>query len=188
MGTSVNQSSPRTLNWAAAQAGYLSVEVPIPRIALEVWLAASNQEAGDLARLITQPIVARLGLMASQAKSAPELTMAIARALAESKQSTLGTDIARRAALRCIGTPDRIEAYTAGVFSEATAYLLARDLPGFVGSGRAHTVVDSMEFKAQIMGHVEGIARSVGRPKSLDAKNWRAVVDKVLKRLRGSPE
>jgi hypothetical protein len=186
VGTSVNQASPRTLNWNAAQAGYRDAAIPIARVASEVWRAALNQETGNIAELIAQPIVARLGDLAVRAQSAADAARSTALATAKSKQSSLATDIARRAAIQCVGAADRFSTYTERVFAEATAYLVARDLPGFVGSGRARTVADSMEFKAALVGHVAELTRSVERPTSPDAREWARYVDTVVKRLRGS--
>lgn len=185
MGTSVNQSSPRTLRWSAAQAGYRSDKISVSRVVAEIWRAALNQPTGDLAQLLTQPIVARLGLLASEAESATRLSHNMARVLVETKQSTLGTEIARRAALQCIGAGDRMGKYAERVLAEATAYLVARDLPGFVGSGRTRTVADSMEFKKEIMNHVEDVAAKVRRPQTMTARNWARYVERVLTVLQG---
>jgi hypothetical protein len=186
VGTSVNQGSPRTLNWNAAHAGYRDAEVPIARVAAEVWRAALNQEVGNLANLIAQPIVARLGDLAVRAESATDASRSTALTIAQSKQSSLATDIARRAAIQSVGASDRLSAYSERVFTEATAYLVSRDLPGFVGSGRARNVADSMEFKAALSNHVANVARSVERPAGPDPGAWAKYVETVVKRLRGA--
>lgn len=186
MGTSVNQASPRTLNWNAAQAGYRDPGVPIARVASEVWRAALNQEVGNIAKLIAQPIIASLGDLAVRAESPADAARSTALTISQSKQSSLATDIARRAAIQCVGASDRFSAYSERIFAEATAYLVSRDLPGFVGSGRTKTVADSIEFKAAVAGHVADVARSVPRPATPDAGAWARYVDNVVKRLRGA--
>jgi len=188
MGTSINQSSPHTLGWSAAQAGYSNDKIPIPRVATEVWRAAVNQEIGNVAQLIAQPIVARIGALAIEAKSAADLSHATARLLSQSKQSSLGTEIARRAAIQCLSFPVRADAYAERVFAEATAYLVSRDLPGFVGLGRTQTVGDSMEFRSAVMNHVVNLARTVEQPKTFDSKSWATHVRNVVKRLRSQDE
>ena len=185
MGTSVNQSSPRTLSWTAAQVGYRDAAIPIARVASEVWRAALNQESGNIAQLIAQPIVVRLGDLAVKAQSAADASRLTALEIVRSKQSSLATDIACRAAVQCIGATDRFATYTERVFAEATAYLVSRDLPGFVGSGRARTVADSMELKSALVSHVADVARGVDRPVSADARSWAQYVDAVVQRLRG---
>jgi hypothetical protein len=187
VGTSVNQASPHTLSWTAAQAGYRDAEVPISRLASEVWRAALNQESGNIAQLIAQPIIARLGNLAVDARSAADVTRATALAIAASKESSLATDIARRAAVQCVSASvsDRFAKYSERVFAEATAYLVSRDLPGFVGNGRARTVADSMELKSALTDHVADVARGVDRPASSDARLWAKYVNTVVQRLRG---
>jgi hypothetical protein len=188
MGTSVNQSSPRTLNWSAAHAGYRNASIPAARVAAEVWRAALNQERGNIAQLLAQPVVARLGALAFKAESAIDLSRKTAFELAQSKQSSLGTELSRRAAIQCLHARDRVGGFAAGVFAEATAYLVSRDLPGFVGSGRARTVADSLEFKAALINHVAGVARSVEAPRSLDdPSGWKRHVEVIIDRLRRLP-
>lgn len=185
MGTSVNQSSPNTLNWNAAHAGFRDKSVPISRVVTEVWRAATNQHSGDIARLLSAPVVARLGQLAAEAKTSLDLARRSSSVIAESKQSSLASDIGRRAAIQSVSAEDRISAYAQRVFAEATAYLVSRDLPGFVGSGRAKTVADSLEFKSALISHVSELARTVPVPKSLSAENWAAHVSRVLNTLRG---
>jgi len=185
MGTSVNQASPRTLSWSAAQIGYRDASIPVARVTSEVWRAALNQESGNIAHLIAQPLVAHLGELAVSAQSGAEVSRVTAVAIAQSKQSSLATDIARRAAIQSVGATDRFATYTERVFAEATAYLVSRDLPGYVGIGRAMTVGDSMEFKAALMSHVAELARAVERPATADARSWAKYVDTVVQRLRG---
>jgi hypothetical protein len=185
VGTSVNQASPNTLSWAAAQAGYRDAEVPIFRVASEVWRAALNQESGNIAQQLAQPIIARLGNLAVDARSAADASRETAFAIAQSKESSLATDIARRAAVQCVSASDRFAMYSERVFAEATAYLVSRDLPGFVGSGRAKTVADSMELKSALMSHVADVARGVERPVSPDARSWAKYVNAVVQQLRG---
>ena len=186
MGTSVNQPSPRTLNWTAAQAGYRDPAIPIERVASEIWRAALNQETGNIAQLIGQPVIASLGDLAARAQTAADVSRSTALAIARSKQSSLGTDIARRAAIQCIGSADRFAAYTERVFAEATAYLISRDLPGFVGMGRVRNVSDSMELKTAVVSHVTSVVRGVQRPTSPDPRSWSTFVNTVTQRLRGS--
>src|SRR5262249_52873149 len=128
MGTSVNQGSPRTLNWSMVHAGYRNADVPISRVAGEVWRAALNQSVGNIVQLLAQPIVARLGELAVKAESPVNLTRQTMYAVTELKASSLATDIARRAAIQCLSAQDRATAYAERVFAEATSYLVSRDL------------------------------------------------------------
>jgi len=185
MGTSINQSSPRTLNWKAAQAGYRDADVPISRVAAEVWRAAMNQPSGNLERLLAQPIVARIGALVEQSTSSLDLSRKSAFEIARSKQSTLATEIARRACVQVAGTKDWRADFTAKLFSEATAYLVSRDLPGFVGLGRVHNVEEAVRFKSSLSQYAADVARRVERPRELTGRNWADHVKKVVKQLRG---
>jgi hypothetical protein len=186
MGTSVNQSSPRTLNWSAAQSGYRNANVPVERVAAEIWRAAGNQPSGNLADLLARPIVATIGELASQAKSGAELAKKSAFVVAESKQASLAADIARRAAVQSVGATNPFKTYSERLFSEATSYLVARDLPGYVGMGRIANVAQSVRFAAQVAQHVAEVARSIDVPTQISARSWAAHVRSVVDSLRRS--
>lgn len=186
MGTSVNQASPRTLSWNVVKAGYRSPAVPVSRLASEVWRAALNQTTDNIAQLLAQPIVARLGALATEARSATDLARKTSQMLAQSKNSSLASDIARRAAIQCVGSRDRANAFSERVFAEATSYLVSRDLPGFVGSDRTRTVAESLKFRAELAGHVAGLAREIGGPRRLDPDTWARHVQTVIDGLRRS--
>src|ERR1039458_6730169 len=164
MGTSVNQSSPRTLNWKAAQAGYRDPNVPVGRVTAEVWRAALNQTAGNLEQLLSQPLIRRIGFLLAQSTSATDLARKSALEIARSKHSSLASEIARRACMQAAGSKDWQTAFTARLFAEATAYLVSRDLPGYVGLGRVHNVAESVRFKLSLSQHAAEIATRVDRP------------------------
>lgn len=184
MGTSVNQSSPRTVNWSAAQAGYRS-EIPIGRVVQEIWRAATNQPEGDLTKLLAQPIVARLGQIAARGQNAVQIATATRNAVAHSKQASLATDIAQRAATQCAASKDRAQAFTERLFAEACNYLLSRDLPGYVGgSNRNQTVADSLEFKTSVLDATVNTVRRVPAADLGSNEGWRSYVQTVTERLK----
>lgn len=184
MGTSVNQSSPRTLGWKAAQAGYRDPRVPISRIATEVWRAALSQPEGDIAQLLSQPIVSRLGALAAQSRSSLDASRNSALEIARGKHSSLAAEIARRACVQAAGATDWPKTFTARLFAEATAYLVSRDLPGFVGLGRVNNVAESMRFKSSLSKYAADVATAVERPRELTERNWSQHVKRVVSRLR----
>jgi len=188
MGTSVNQPSPDTLNWRAAQKTYESESVPVSRVLREIWRAATNQAEGDLAGQLAQPIISRVRDIALRGRTAVEVAAAVSREIAQSRESSLGVEIARRAALQCFGAQDRAQAYSERVFAEASNYLLSRDLPGYIGPNmRNNTVADSSQFKRSVMGAAAEVAREIGLPKTGAADAWRkytaAVVDRLKRRV-----
>lgn len=186
MGTSVNQASPRTLSWNVVKAGYRSPAVPVARLVSEVWRAALNQTTDNMAQLLAQPVVARLGELATQARSSTDLARKTSQMLAQSKNSSLAADIARRAAIQSVGSRDRANTFSERVFAEATSYLVSRDLPGFVGGDRARTVAESLKFRADLAGHVASLAREIGGPRRLDSDTWARHVQTVIDGLRRS--
>src|SRR5262245_14720257 len=144
MGTSVSHGSPRTNNWLAAQATYRNDSFPIERVLQEVWRAATNQPEGDLAAQLSQPIIGRVREIAISGGSAVDVATAINRELSQSREPSLAAEIARRAAIQCVGAKDRAQTYNERLFAEASNYLVSRDLPGFVGTiGRNQNVTDS---------------------------------------------
>lgn len=186
MGTSVNQGSPRTRNWDAVQSTYKSDAFPIERVLREVWRAATNQAEGDLAAQLSSPIVSRLRDIAVQGTSAVEVASAINREIAQSRQTSLGVEIARRAAIQCLKAENRSQAFSERVFAEASNYLVSRDLPGFVGADfRNQSVAESFEFKQSIQNATANTVRDVSVPSVSNAEAWRTYTEAVVDRLRG---
>jgi hypothetical protein len=186
VGTSVNQRSAPSPNWAAAQAGYRS-KIPIQRVVQEIWRAATNQREGDLTRLLAQPVVARVGQIALEGSTPAAVGLAATREVARSKRASLAADIAQRAAVQCLSAENRALAYGERVFAEACNYLLSRDLPGYVGGpNRNQTVADSIAFKASILRNTAQVVNAVGSPDLSNEKNWRGYVDSVVDRLKRS--
>jgi hypothetical protein len=185
VGTSVNQKSPKTLSWQAVHATYRNKDIPIARVTSEVWRAATNQDRGDLARLLSAPIVAKVGQLTLKAKTPLELSRTTALEIVRSKSSSLASDIARRAAIQSMSSTNRMSAYNERVFAEATSYLVSRDFPGFVGIGRAQTIAESISFKAAVSKHVTQLVRDAGLPSSFTARNWGKYVRNVVTTLQG---
>jgi len=185
MGTSVNQRSPKTLSWQAVHAAYRNNEIPIARVTSEVWRAATNQDRGSLERLLAAPIVAKVGQLALKAKDPLELSRATALEIVKSKSSSLASDIARRAAIQSMSSSNRMSAYNERIFAEATSYLVSRDFPGFVGSGRAQTISESISFKAEVAKHVAQLVRDAGLPSSFAARGWGKYVRNIITTLQG---
>jgi hypothetical protein len=184
MGTSVNQSSPRTLSWRAAQAGYRDPNVSLDRIAAEVWRAASNQPFGNLEQLLSQPIIARIGALLGQSASSLELSRQSALTVVQSKHSSLATEIARRACVQAAGTKDWQRDFTAKLIGEATGYLVSRDLPGYVGLGRVHNIEETLSFKSSLSRYASDVATRVARPRQLNERNWADHIKKIVAQLR----
>jgi hypothetical protein len=187
MGTSVNQSSPKTINWQAAQATYKDARVPIERVLREIWRAATSQpEESNLASLLGQPIITRLRDIVLEGGNAAQIAMATTREIAGSRQASLAVDIARRAALQSASAENRAQAFSERIFAEASNYLLSRDLPGYVGSvGRNQTVADSHQFKRAVLNAAAESVRQISPPSSNSPEDWQTHISTVVDVLRG---
>ena len=185
MGTSVSQRSPDTLNWRAAQATYEDSGIPIDRVLQEVWRAATSQDGEAFRAMLNEPIVYRLRDIAINARTPGEAARLASRAIAESKQTSLVADIALRAAVQSAASTTKAQAYSERLFAEASNYLLSRDLPGFVGTGRNSTVAESVRFKASVLHAASEAVRQVGIPKTSTPGAWQKHAADVVNRLRG---
>lgn len=184
MGTSVNQASAKSPNWDAAHAGYRS-SLPVDRVVQEIWRAATNQKQGDIAKLLAQPIVARVGQIAVDASSPLEASTAVRREISRSKEASLAADIAHRAAVQCVTSENRVQAYGERLFAEACNYLLSRDLPGFVGGAhRNQTVGDTLAFKMSVLDSTVRVVQERGRPDFSTNEKWRTYVEGVVDGLK----
>lgn len=185
MGTSVNQPSPNTINWKAAQVTYQDPNAPIERVLREIWRAATSQPEGNLAVLLAEPIVARLRDIVAAGGDASEIGMAATREIALSRQASLAADIAHRAAVQSASAENPAQAYSERLFAEASNYLLSRDLPGFVGNvGRNRTVAQSFEFKRTVLDAATRAVQQVPEPRSSTPDDWRAYTESVVHFLR----
>lgn len=184
MGTSVNQRSAGTTNWAVAQAGYRSA-IPVERVVQEIWRAATNQPSGDLARLLGEPIVAQVGRIAAEGGTPAHVASLVSREIARSKQASLAAEIAQRAAVQCVTSDNRVQAFGERLFAEACNYLLSRDLPGYVGGKyRNRTVEDALLFKSSVLKTTTDTVNATGSPDLSSSASWRGYVERVVSRLK----
>jgi len=184
MGTSVNQRSPRTDNWELVQGAYGDPRSTPAEILSTVWRAASNPREQNLAALLAEHSIATL---CDQVASADPPGVAAAKLrdhLAESKTATLATDIAVRATIQSLGSDDLRAVYVRRLFAEATAYLVERDLPAFLGSSERFGTVGAVQsLVSDLTGIASEAAAGVDLPSS-DAVSWRGFVGAVLTRIR----
>ena len=189
MGTSVSQRSPSTPNWRAVGAAYNSPNIPTERVAQEVWRAAASQPGENLATLLGAGVIAGCAQAVVTATSSQQAVAAMRRQLALSGETSIAGEIAQRAAVTGFQpTGDRLTAFAAQLFSEASNYLVSRDLPGFVGSSpRVPNVSAAATLKAEVCRRVAGVVRSVPCPPdaTTSAPTWRAYVGAVVQALSG---
>jgi hypothetical protein len=190
MGTSINQSSPATSNWNAVWTCYDRDEVPVERIAQEVWRAATNQPKGNLGTDLGSPIVAECFRQATTAQSASAAQAAVRRQIIETGSNSLAAEIAQRALVRSFASPlAKTDAFVSLLFSEASNYLVARDLPGHVGrSNRTASVSSARALKRGICDLVATRAKTAAGAftKGMSNAQWRSEVVSLLTKLSGS--
>lgn len=182
MGTSSNQASPLTLNWRAATAAYRG-DIPAVRVAREIWRAASNDEHGSLPVLLMSPGVELCYRIAQQADSPTGALRTASEEIAARRWSSLGTEIAKRALVQSFAHDDRAAGFVSSLLTEATAYLVSRDLPGFVGdNGRAATVVEAAAFRESVIDSV----RSTVEARLRAYETWNQLVRASIRSLGGT--
>ena len=179
MGTSVSQGSPRTASWSAVAAGYRDSSIPIRRVVTEIWRAAQSEADANWRSLISSPIVAAcLEIAVESANPGTALTSA-AREIARTRQSSLAAELAKRAIVQSFAAIDRAQqAFAESMFVETTDYLVARDLPEYVGeSGRNQTVGEAIEFKNRVRETVAEVVRSGDSPVPQTSRTWEPFAD-----------
>jgi len=108
--------------------------------------------------------------------------------IALSGTSTVATDIAMRAlVLSFLKGKDRKSTYVGALFSETLNYLVARDLPGYVGkSDRLENVSASISFKNQLKSEVETLVLSQPIPEQVlaDMSIWKSYIYQTIDFLK----
>ena len=184
MGTSTSHASPAGLNWQATQTAYVSREVPVERFVSEVWRACQGDD-GHIPGLLESSVLFECyeTVRTSTALDAAMRTMA--RQIAQSKRSTIVSDLARRATVLAFGAATPEEEWRIALFTQVTDYLISRDLPGFIGSRyRNRSVEEAIEFKDEAIRNVRERVRVVPRPPA-SAQGWSGYVRNVIRALGG---
>ncbi len=189
MGTSTNQRSPRTPNWKSVEVAYTHPGITIQRTAQEIWRAAVNEPNGGLVSGLRSPIIAQCLEVVQTSHSATDAALQVKRLLALSGQASLAGEIAQRAAVITHESKgNRTNAFVKSLFSEASNYLVSRDLPGYVGSAkRVLTVQDATALKSSIIREVSSNVNSIPKPsgKLSSPRNWQKFVNNVVDHLSG---
>jgi hypothetical protein len=189
MGTSTNQRSPRTPNWKSVEVAYTFPNIPVQRTAQEIWRAATQEPDGGIVSGLRSPVVARCLEIVQNSRSAIETAQKVKRLLALSGQTSLAGEIAQRAAVIAHQSREnRTNAFVKSLFSEASNYLVSRDLPGFVGTAdKVRTVQTATALKTSIVREVSTNVSSVPKPsgKLTSPRNWQKFVNTVIDHLSG---
>ena len=179
------------MNWGTVAAGYRQ-EVPIDRVVKELWRAAQVDPDTDWRRLLQAPAVGRCADIAADIGSPEEALGAVSREVSGQKQSTIATEVAKRAVVQALALGgERRSTFVAALFVQATDYLVSRDLSGYVGKQyRNRTVSEAVAFKEQVAAcvrdQVSSLARETGLPQQGDSEAWASFVGRITVGLASS--
>ena len=183
MGTSISQASPKTSGWKAVSSCYTHESIPIDRVASEVWRAACRQDKALFDQLGSD-VVTKCLSSASRSLSSQSAAETI-RQLSAIKQNTVVAEFAKRALMIKSAGGHVGETATVVLFRQLTAYLVARDIPGYIGpSYRCKTVGDLRSFKEKIGNAVAERVQAIERSDQLSSRSWHEAYPIVLKKLQ----
>lgn len=180
MGTSINHGSPRTTHWKAVHVMYQDSRFPTDRVLREVWRAA-----GELQEQLKDPRIGRILDVALTKSDASQVSYAVAREASKLGSPSLALELARRAAVQTVAAPDRTGAFVQQIFSEASNYIVSRDLPGSIGLGNRNAdVAQGAKFKDELVERTKSAVKSATTPKGIHPEaDWTETAKRVIKRL-----
>lgn len=183
MGTSVNQPSPGTPNWRLARALLGRPDAPPIDQVGELWRAATADRARALQGELADPLLARAAEIAATHGGNPQAALEqYDRYVHESYSRNFALEFGRRALARATLKATGAAGFAAELFSEATSYYVARDLPGFVGSpNRVQNARDALELKTKLQTATRDIASTADV--SVEPRAWARHVDDAIQRL-----
>lgn len=172
-------------------AGYVSQNVSVDRLVSELWRAAQSVEQSNWRTLLKARGVTFFLDATVIATTPEEAVSAATRSVVRSRQSSLATDVAKRALVQgFLTSDDPRRGFAEALFCEVTTYLVSRDLSGYVGNRfRNRRVSEAIGFKNQIRGRVQkevaGLIEDQGLPEVGDETGWNLFVDAAVTRLSG---
>jgi hypothetical protein len=121
--------------------------------------------------------------MSDTAADALELTTKV---IAQQKNSSIGSDIARRAVVQSHSQSDRALGFAVSLFVSASDYLVSRDIHSLIGAApRLSSVADMVALKNEIRHWIGTQVAEHGAPSDVrDAQAWRKYVAEVTARLK----
>lgn len=188
MGTSTSQRSPARPTWQLPQA-LLGREGISPKDqGIEIWRAASFDPDTDIARRLSDPILADACALAEKSRSPSEAARVYDSVLNETRAAGLIFDLARRALTRSVAQGSGSEGFAKELFAETVAYYASRDLSSLLGKvGRISTASEIIELKRRLQQHAREVVSSHTLPK-ISARSWTAFVDGVIRTLRAKKD
>lgn len=184
MGTSRNDASPSNPPWRMATSLLGRPDIDVVRQLNQIWRAAEADLGPDLEGGFYYSALQE-GFRIASAGMAPQDALEVFDTyLNETREASLNIDIARRALVRTCASEGGGGDYMAELFSDATAYYAARDLPGFVGAeGRVRNVSQALSIKRSLQREaVEVVKKALSNTEIRD--NWHASTSEILRLLK----
>jgi hypothetical protein len=135
---------------------------------------------------LSEPIIAECLRIVERANTRSDALEQFRQAVSLSGQTSLAAEIAQRAIVPTFqSAEERTSSFVRSLFSEAGNYLVSRDLPGFIGSGKLNNVSDAIAFKNDIRQQISQMVREVPLParKLSDAAVWREYVERIVSHI-----
>lgn len=185
MGTSISQGSPNDLNWRRARIAAASPSVPVELSVRELWRAAAQNSVASWSELLSSAGVISCLNLAVSSENRVYVPRRAAQEIGRSRQSSIATDIARRALVRALSREDRDQAFVEFLFIEAANYLVSRDASTQVSpTNRNRNVSDVIAYKRQVADRVRDLVRSYPLPPHEELANgWPDHVRGVIQAL-----
>jgi hypothetical protein len=158
--------------------------VPIERFVSEVWRACQREDE-RIPSLLESNLLFECYRVVRRSTESHDAFREVSRLIAGSGESSIVSELARRAVVTAFSAPVPEVAWRIGLFAEVSNYLVSRDLPGFVGSRfRNRSVEEAIHFKDAAIERSRARASVViDVPASRD--EWRRYVRRVLRSLVG---
>ena len=183
MGTSVNQRSPARPTWKLPQAVIGRVSVHPLEQSSEIWRAASMDPDTDIARRLSDPIIANACALAAEASSPADAIRRYDSVLNETRAAGMIFDLARRALARSVAEGSSSVGFSQEIFAETVGYYASRDLPSYVGKrGRISNASEIIALKKELQQHARDMASSQKLTR-ITEKTWSTYVFDVVRTL-----
>lgn len=187
MGTSINQSSPKTNNWNRVFPCYSDSQIQAYRIINEIWRASEKQDS-PISNDIKSEAVYFCYLAVESSNNYTQALNKVNEHVLEKGNNTIIVEFAKRSIPQAFKSSSPAQEWKNLLFSEITNYVISRDASGFVGENqRNKSVSDLINYKKQITNKVKEKMRHQER--EIKSQNdWDVFVDKSIYFLRNNKE
>jgi hypothetical protein len=188
MGTSRNDPSADIPPWRRARAVLGRPDFTPDQQGTVLWQAAFAERSQALLGELSDPLLARVCLLADQHAPVVETLQTFDNVLYENHAASVTLDFARRALGRAALTEGGARAFAAELFAELTAYYASRDLPSVLATpNKIRTISESARLTHELRKTVLDKVRELGDP-STRPQGWARYVRRALGVLRAAAQ